>query len=92
MSLLFAALWVVGVSLGHLAAHALYPNSSRWLTLDMGDGTALVSVLLSLALFAYTRGADRTRFVLIWALVYLVAIARSRCAHFTSPACRAVRW
>jgi serine/threonine protein kinase len=74
MSLLFAALWVVGESLGHLAAHELYPNSSRWLELDLGDGIALISVLLSLALFAYTRRADRDpRFVLDLGLVYLVA-------------------
>jgi len=76
MSLLFAALWVLGETFGHLAAHALYPNSSRWLTFDMGDGIALISVLLSLALFAYTRGADRDpRFVLDLGLVYLVATA-----------------
>jgi eukaryotic-like serine/threonine-protein kinase len=77
MSLLFAALWVVGVALGHLAAHALYPDSSRWLTLDIGDGIAFVSVLLSLALFAYTRRrADiDPRFVLDLGLLYLVAMA-----------------
>ena len=76
MSLLFAALWVVGETFGHLAAHALYPNSSRWLTLDIGDGIALISVLLSLALFAYTRRADRDpRFVLDLGLVYLIATA-----------------
>ena len=74
MSLLFAALWVVGETLGHLAAHELYPGSSRWLELDLGDGIALISVLLSLALFAYTRRADRDpRFVLDLGLVYLVA-------------------
>lgn len=76
MSLLFAALWVLGETFGHLAAHVLYPNSSRWLTFDMGDGIALISVLLSLALFAYTRSADRDpRFVLDLGLVYLVATA-----------------
>ena len=74
MSLLFAALWVLGETFGHLAAHVLYPNSSRWLTFDIGDGIALISVLLSLALFAYTRRADRDpRFVLDLGLLYLVA-------------------
>jgi serine/threonine-protein kinase len=55
----------------------LYPNSSRWLTFDIGDGIALVSVLLSVALFAYTRRrANRDpRFVLDLGLVYLVATA-----------------
>jgi len=77
MSLLFAALWVVGVALGHLAAHALYPGSSRWLTLDIGDGIAFVSVLLSLALFGFTRRRTDIdpRFVLDLGLVYLVAMA-----------------
>ncbi|MGZ3330891.1 MAG: serine/threonine-protein kinase [Gemmatimonadaceae bacterium] len=76
MSLLFAALWVLGETFGHLAAHVLYPNSSRWLTFDTGDGIALISVLLSLALFAYTRRTDRDpRFVLDLGLVYLVATA-----------------
>lgn len=76
MSLLFAALWVLGETFGHLAAHVLYPNSSRWLTFDMGDGIALISVLLSLALFAYTRRGKRDpRFVLDLGLVYLVATA-----------------
>jgi serine/threonine protein kinase len=75
MSLLFATLWVVGVTGGHLAARAL--GSSRWKQLDIGDGIAFVSVLLSVALFAYTRRrADRDpRFVLDLGLVYLVATA-----------------
>jgi eukaryotic-like serine/threonine-protein kinase len=75
MSLLFATLWIVGVVGGHLAARTL--GSSRWKQLDIGDGIAFVSVLLSVALFAYTRRrADRDpRFVLDLGLVYLVATA-----------------
>lgn len=75
MSLLFATLWVVGVTGGHLAARAL--GSPRWKELDIGDGIALVSVLLSVALFAFTRRrADRDpRFILDLGLVYLVATA-----------------
>jgi len=75
MSLLFATLWVVGVAGGHLAARAL--GRARWMALDIGDGIAFVSVLLSVALFAYTRRrADRDpRFVLDLGLVYLVATA-----------------
>ena len=75
MSLLLGTLWVVGVAGGHLAARAL--GRPQWMALDIGDGIALVSVLLSVALFAYTRRrADRDpRFVLDLGLVYLVATA-----------------
>jgi eukaryotic-like serine/threonine-protein kinase len=65
----------VGVAAGHLAARAL--GRPQWMALDIGDGIAFVSVLLSVALFAYTRRrADRDpRFVLDLGLVYLVATA-----------------
>jgi len=76
MSLLFAVLWVVGVTLGHLAAHAIYPNSGRWLEFDIGDGIAAASVVVSLALFAYTRKGERDpRFVLDLGLWYMVFTA-----------------
>ena len=75
MSLLLGTLWVVGVAGGHLAARAL--GRQQWMALDIGDGIAFVSVLLSVALFVYTRRrADRDpRFVLDLGLVYLVATA-----------------
>jgi tRNA A-37 threonylcarbamoyl transferase component Bud32 len=74
MSLLFAVLWVVGTVLGHLAAHAIDPASRRWLQFDLGDGIALGSVILSLALFGYTRTGDRDpRFVLDLGLMYMIA-------------------
>jgi len=76
MSLLFAVLWIVGTVLGHLAEHALHPNSGRWLQLDIGDAIVLVSVFLSLALFGYTRTGDRNpRFVLDLGLVYMITTA-----------------
>ncbi|OLD44960.1 MAG: hypothetical protein AUI63_06075 [Gemmatimonadetes bacterium 13_1_40CM_2_60_3] len=76
MSLLFAVLWVVGVTLGHLAAHAIYPNSRRWLEFDLGDGIAAASVVASLALFAYARKGERDpRFVLDLGLWYMVFTA-----------------
>ena len=76
MSLLFAVLWTVGTVLGHLAEHALHPESQRWLQFEIGDGIALGSVILSLALFAYTRTGDRSpRFVLDLGLMYMVATA-----------------
>ena len=84
MSLLYAVLWVVGVTLGHLAAHAIAPKSDRWLQLDLGDAIALAAVIVSLALFAYTRKAARDpRFVLDLGLWYLVftAFALSQLFH-----------
>ena len=73
MSLLFAVLWVVGEAAGHLAAHAIYPESQRWLQFDIGDAIAAGSVILSLALFGYTRTGDRDpRFVLDLGLMYMI--------------------
>src|SRR5216110_1383709 len=76
LSLLFAVLWVVGVTAGHIAAHALYPDSPRWLQFDIGDGISVASVVVSLALFAYTRTGNRDpRFVLDIGLWYMVFTA-----------------
>jgi tRNA A-37 threonylcarbamoyl transferase component Bud32 len=73
MSLLFAVLWVVGEVAGHLAAHAIYPDSRRWLQFDISDAIATGSVILSLALFGYTRTGDRDpRFVLDLGLMYMI--------------------
>src|SRR5256885_10710676 len=76
MSLLFAVLWVLGVTLGHLALHAVAPNDPRWLTFDSGDGIAVISVIVSLALYLYTRRTNRgPRFVLDLGLSYMVYTA-----------------
>ncbi len=74
MSLLFAVLWTVGVVAGHLAEHAIHPNSQRWLQFDIGDGISVASVIVSLGLFAYSRRGERDpRFMLdlgLWYMVY----------------------
>ena len=76
MSLLFAVLWVLGVTFGHLAAHAIAPNDPRWRQFDAGDGIAVVSVIVSLALYAYTRRTTRSpQFVLDLGLSYMVYTA-----------------
>ena len=76
MSLLFAVLWVVGVVAGHLAEHAIHPESQRWLQFDIGDGIALATVIVSLALFVYTRKGERKPgFVLDLGLGYMVFTA-----------------
>ncbi|HWL41068.1 MAG TPA: serine/threonine-protein kinase [Gemmatimonadaceae bacterium] len=84
MSLLFAVLWVVGSVAGRLAVHALYPDNPRWNQLDTGDAISLVAVIVSLALFAYTRRGQRDpKFVLDVGLVYMVftAFALSQLFH-----------
>jgi serine/threonine-protein kinase len=76
MSLLAAALWLVGSVLDHLALRAMTHGDPRWLRPDVDDAVAVVSVLLSLGLFAYTRKAERDpRFVLDLGLVYMVLTA-----------------
>jgi serine/threonine-protein kinase len=74
MSLLFAVLWVVGVAGGHIAAHAIYPNSPRWRQFDITDAIASASVILSLAFYVYIRKGERDpRFLLdlgLWYMVY----------------------
>jgi len=73
MSLLFAVLWTVGTVAGHLAEHAIHPESQRWLQFDIGDGIAVASVVVSLALFVYTRKSERNpRFLLDLGLGYMV--------------------
>jgi serine/threonine-protein kinase len=75
MSLLFAVLWIVGTVLGHIADHVLHPDVS-WFRFATTDGVALASVILSLALFGYTRTGDRNpAFVLDLGLVYMIASA-----------------
>jgi serine/threonine-protein kinase len=73
MSLLFAVLWTVGTVAGHLAEHAIHPESQRWLQFDIGDGISVASVVVSLALFVYTRKSERDpRFLLDLGLGYMV--------------------
>jgi serine/threonine-protein kinase len=86
VSLLSAALWIIGVSFGHLAAHALFPGSPRWRQLDLTDAIGIASVTASLALFAYTRGRDRNPTVVLdVGLLYMIltAFALAVMAHFS---------
>jgi tRNA A-37 threonylcarbamoyl transferase component Bud32 len=76
MSLLFAVLWVIGTVAGHIADHALHPADPSWFEFRVTDGVALASVILSLALFGYTRTGERNpRFVLDLGLMYMITTA-----------------
>jgi serine/threonine-protein kinase len=76
LSLLGAVLWVVGTVLGHVAAGVMNSADPRWADLHPVDVIAGVSVVASLALFAYTRWSHRNpRFILDLGLGYVVFTA-----------------
>ena len=76
MSLLFAVIWVLGTVFGHIAAYFIYPDKTAWLHFDSGDGIAVISVIVSLALYAYTRRTKRSpQFVLDLGLSYMAYTA-----------------
>ena len=76
MSLVAAGLWTVGTLLGRLAMQTMQDHQSMGLNPTMGDAIAVVSVLASLALFAYTRAPNRDpQRVLDIGLAYMVLTA-----------------
>jgi eukaryotic-like serine/threonine-protein kinase len=76
MCLLSAVLWVLGTVLYHLVDRVIGTSDARWLTFQPSDAIAVVSVLVSLALFVYTRRSTREpQFILDLGLVYMVVMA-----------------
>jgi len=76
MSLLAAALWVLGSLMYHVARRTISPGDPHWARLEAPDAIAAAAVLVSLALFAYTRRGDRDpRFILDLGLGYMVLTA-----------------
>src|SRR3954470_15483722 len=55
MSLLGAVLWTVGTVAGHFAGRVLAADNAEWANFETTDAIAVVMVIVSLALFAYTR-------------------------------------
>jgi serine/threonine-protein kinase len=88
MSVLFAGLWLLGTVIGHIAGHLILPENERWLLPDLGDGIAIVSIVVSLALYAYMRRPNRNpQSVLdlgLWYLVY-TAFAIAMTFHVGGP-------
>jgi serine/threonine protein kinase len=74
MSLIVGVLWLLGTVFGHLAARAMMPpGDPRWMRLDMTDAIAVISIVASLGLFAYTRRSRRSpKSILDLGLIYLV--------------------
>ena len=75
-SLIVAVLWVLGTTLGHIAGRLMTPSDEHWLSLRVTDFIAIASVVLSIALFVYTRRSRHgPQFVLDLGLVYMVIMA-----------------
>jgi serine/threonine-protein kinase len=73
MSLLGAALWVVGAVAAHLALRAMARNDPRWARYHPTDSITALAVLVSLGLYVYARKPDRDpHFILDLGLVYMV--------------------
>jgi serine/threonine-protein kinase len=69
MSLLGAALWLGGTVLYHLA---MAQRDPIWWSWQPSDAIALVSGLLSIGLYLYTRGNHRPEFILNLGLAHMV--------------------
>jgi serine/threonine-protein kinase len=76
MALVGGALWVIGTVLGRLAWRTMSHGDPRWASPHPTDAIAGSAVLVSLALFFYTRRTERDpRFVLDLGLAYLIITA-----------------
>ena len=73
MSLVAAVLWLLGTVLGHLALRTMMPGNPSWMSFDLTDAIAVMSIVVSLGLFAYTRRSRRDpQSILDLGLVYMV--------------------
>ncbi len=73
IALLSAVLWVVGTAAFHLVIRAMTGGDPRWRQFGLMDATALVSALVSLLLYQYTKRTTRDpAFILNLGLGYLV--------------------
>jgi serine/threonine-protein kinase len=73
MCIVAAALWTVGVVLGHLAVRAMSHGDPQWRKLSGTDAIAASAVLASILLFFYTRRPNRDpRRILDLGLLYMI--------------------
>ena len=76
MALLGATLWVLGTVLDHVAVRVMSHDSPHEHYSTATDAIAIISAVISLALFVYTRRGERNpRFILDLGLVYMVLTA-----------------
>jgi eukaryotic-like serine/threonine-protein kinase len=76
MALVGGVLWVLGVTLGHIASWAMEPSGSATIGWNAIDIIAATAVVVSLALFFFTRRPDlEPKLILNLGLGYLVLTA-----------------
>jgi serine/threonine-protein kinase len=76
MSLLAAVMWVVATMLYHIVDRIIDQDDASWLAPQPSDAITVVSVVVSLALFVYTRRSKREpQFILNLGLVYMVLMS-----------------
>jgi hypothetical protein len=77
LSLLGAVLWFLGTLLGHITFGAQSPaGDTRWRSIMMPiDAIAATSIVVSLALFAYTRRHKGSKMSLDLGLAYMIALS-----------------
>ena len=76
MSLLAAVMWLLATVLYHIVERIVGQADARWTGLQPSDAIAGTSVVVSLALFVYTRRSDRDpQLLLNLGLVYMVLTA-----------------
>ena len=87
MALLGAALWTIGPILDHLAGGALRGGGLEWFQLGGTDAISAVGIVVSLALYAYTRKERNPLLMLDVSLGYLIftALALSLMIHWNPP-------
>lgn len=88
MAVIGAVLWVLGVTFGHVADLLLRPAGSSWPSWNATDVIAASAVVVSLALFFFTRRRDLDpQFILNVGLGYLVftGLALGLMTHWTPP-------
>src|SRR4029453_19222044 len=77
LALTGATLWFFGTLLGHISLRAMSPpGDTRWRSIVMPvDAVAVVSIIMSLALYAYTRRQRDSKRSLDLGLAYMIASA-----------------
>jgi serine/threonine-protein kinase len=76
MSLLAAVMWVVATMLYHIVDRIIDQDDASWFAPQPSDAITVVSVVISLALFVYTRRSRREpQFLLNLGLVYMVLMS-----------------
>jgi tRNA A-37 threonylcarbamoyl transferase component Bud32 len=76
MSLVAASMWIVATVLYHIVDRVIGADDTAWWAVQTSDTITAVAVVLSLALFVYSRRTHQNpRFVLDLGLVYMIVLS-----------------